>query len=66
MAKFTEEQRRYVNASALATKWKVSEQYVSQLLKGDKKANSYVAKNIIKDAEDIIKILESSPNLNEI
>jgi DNA-binding transcriptional regulator YdaS (Cro superfamily) len=66
MADFTNEQRRYINASALATKWKVSPQYVSQLLKGDKKANSEVAINIINDAIEIIKIIENSPNLNSV
>jgi hypothetical protein len=66
MAEFTEQQRRCVNASSLATKWKVTPQYVSQLLNGDKKERSEVSKNIINDAREIIKVLENSPDLNSI
>lgn len=60
----SEDQRRFVNATVLASKYKVSEAYVGQILNGDKAANSATAKKILDDALAIVEAYNMTPAPN--
>ncbi len=57
----TKTQIRKINKTALAEKYDVSQSYVSEILHGIKSQNSEKAKGIIKDALQIIEVLEGEP-----
>lgn len=58
MEQLTKEQRKKINKSALAMKYNCSDAYVRLILKGERDDNSDLAKAIIKDAQDMLEILE--------
>jgi hypothetical protein len=58
MEHITKEQRKKINKPALAKKHNCSDAYIRLVLKGQREDNSEKAKAIIKDAQDMLKILE--------
>lgn len=61
MEHLTNEQVGKINKVALAEKHNCSAAYVAQVLKGEKKANSQKAKDVLKDGLEIIAVLEGNP-----
>jgi hypothetical protein len=64
MEHFTKEQRKKINKAALALKHKCSGSYIALVLKGEREDNSDLAKAIIEDAKEMLKIMEPKPNKN--
>jgi len=58
VGKLTPEQIRTLPKAALAKKHKCTVQYIRKILQGTHKINSERTLKIIKDIEDILKILE--------
>lgn len=58
MAGLTRSQREKIKKVALAEKYNVSSAYVGQILRGDKEPNTVRAKAIMRDALEILKIVE--------
>lgn len=60
MDHLTNEQVSKINKVSLAEKHECSAEYVSQVLKGGRSANTEKAKAILKDGIEIIKVLEGT------
>lgn len=56
--KFTSEEIKDLKIAALARKHKCSEDYVRRVLKGDRERNTELSQKILKDAVDMLGILE--------
>ena len=56
----TNEQVKKIHYKPLALKYKVTEQYVGYVLRGEREANTEVAKSILEDAHKILKVIESN------
>ena len=56
--KFTPEEIKDLKIAALARKHKCSEDYVRRILKGDRERNTELSQKILKDAVDMLGILE--------
>ena len=63
MDHLTSEQVAKINKVSLAEKHECSAEYVSQVLKGGRRANTDKAKAILKDGFEIIKVLEGTTTL---
>lgn len=61
MRVLTKTEIQKINKTALANKHNTSQQYVSEILYGVKKANSPLAKAIVADALKILDILIGEP-----
>lgn len=55
---FTKEEIRELRIDSLARKYKCSNTYVRGILKGDRKRNTDLAQVIMKDALDMLAIVE--------
>ena len=55
---FTPYEIRDLKVAALARKYKCSDDYVRRVLKGDRERNTEMAKGIVKDAIDMLDIVE--------
>jgi Mor family transcriptional regulator len=55
---FTSTEIKDFKVSALARKYKCSDDYVRRILKGDHERNTELAKSIVKDAIDTLSIVE--------
>lgn len=62
MDNLTNEQVAKINKVSLAEKHKCTPEYVSQILKGGRSANTDKAKAVLADGHRIIKILEGESN----
>lgn len=56
---FTDEQLKNIKRTTLAKKHNVTPEYVGQIIRGEKEANSDVAKAILIDAKKIVELIES-------
>ena len=61
--KMTVEQIRTLPKAAIALKYNCSVQYVRKILQGKYNINSERSQKIVKDIEDIIKILERKTDI---
>lgn len=55
---FTAEEIKDLKVGALARKYKCSDDYVRRVLKGDRERNTDMAQGIMKDATDMLAIVE--------
>ncbi|MFV0311410.1 MAG: hypothetical protein ACK5KN_07145 [Dysgonomonas sp.] len=55
---FTPEEIKDLKVAAIARKYKCSDDYVRRVLKGDRERNTEMAKGIMKDATDMLAIVE--------
>lgn len=53
---FTDEQLKCIKRTSLAKKHNVTGEYVGQIIRGEKEANSDIAKAILEDAKAIIEL----------
>ena len=60
---FTSNEIKDLKVSALARKYKCSEDYVRRILKGDRERKTELAQGIVKDAIDTLAILERETNI---
>lgn len=52
-----------LKVSALARKYKCSDDYVRRVLKGDRERNTELAQSIVKDAIDMLSIVERKTSI---
>ena len=55
---FTSKEIKDLKVGALARKYKCSDDYVRRVLKGDRERNTAMAQGIMKDATDMLTIVE--------
>lgn len=64
MERFTKEQRKKINKTALAEKHGCTSSYIRLILKGEREVKTDKAKAIIEDAAAMLRILEQNPDAN--
>ena len=60
---FTGTEIKDLKVSALARKYKCSDDYVRKVLKGDRERNTELAQSIVKDAIDMLSIVERKTSI---
>lgn len=60
---FSSEEIKDLKVPALARKYKCSDDYVRRVLKGNRERNTELAQNIMKDAIDMLSIVERKTNV---
>lgn len=63
--RFTEDEIKDLKVIAIARKYKVSDDYVRKVLKGVRERNSLITRGIVKDAIDMLEIINRETVLKE-
>lgn len=62
--KFVSEEIKKIKVGSLARKYEITESYVRMILKGERERNTELSQKVLKDANDMLEIVERETTIN--